>query len=212
MVPAIIGGAIALGSAFLKNRLAKKQAKLANAIKPVDPSYEQNAKANEAVAGARMEVNARMAGAGQMGRNIKQAQANNNAVVQRNATSGAQALALSAASEGQAMQSAANLQTAEEQNTQVRKQRFNGMLISQGDKEFNDKVRKFRQDQDAKDRLMGSSIQNQGGILDDLGSAGASIAGSYLGEAAYTKELQKRIKLLKTAPPTPNNYKSVANY
>lgn len=199
MLPAIIGGAFALGSAYLKRRKAKKQEKLANAINPVDPSYEKdNALATEALASERLGVNSRMAGASAMGRNIKQAQANQNAVIQRNATSGAQALAMGAASEGQAMQSAANLQTSEEQNTQARKQRFNGMLITQGDKGFNDKVRKYRQDQGAKDALMGASMQNENDVLDGLGSAGASIAGSYLGEAAYTSQLKKRSKILKT--------------
>lgn len=200
---AVIGGAISIGGAVIKGAKAKKQARLANAIKPVDPSYERDNKlAAEGLAGARLDVNSRMAGAGAMSRNIKQAQANQSAIVTRNATSGAQVLAMSAASEGQAMQSAANLQTAEEQNTQGRKQRFNGMLIGQGDKGFNDNIRKYQQDQNAKDRLMGASMQNENDAIDGALSAAGSIAGTYAGEQAYTRELKKRNKLTKEVKKT----------
>lgn len=126
-------------------------------------------------------LNARMPGASAMERNIYGNQANQLANVNRNATDSSQALALGAAAQGQTNQAFQNLGVQEQQDYYNRLQNYTGAqqgVIQEGDKVYQDKVRRF---QDLAG-LTGAGEQNtqQGwNSIANLGFGGASLASQW---------------------------------
>jgi hypothetical protein len=177
--------------------LAGKQKKLANKINPVDVTYEASPYAKEMLAGRRQRMNSRMAGADAAGRSLQQNKANVVGTATRNATSGAQMLSVAAAAQGQADSGAARLQQMENSNDQANANALDralGTNIAEGDKVFNDKMRKFMQERRAKDALMQSSMQNKAAAWDGLDNGIASIAGAAFGGPLGKKVADKIIK------------------
>lgn len=111
-----------------------------------DPSYTANPLVNQQFDLAKQLFYGRMAGAPQEERNIFTNNANFNAQVGRNSSDGSQALALAAAGQGQTDQSFQNLQLKEQQNKYGMLSNLNnayGSMINEGDKIYNDQVRRF---------------------------------------------------------------------
>ena len=163
--------------------VAAKQKKASNAMNPIDVSYEDNAQSKERMGMARMNLNGRMAGAGTMERNIAQNQANTMASVSRNATSGAQALAMAGAAQGQANAAMSNLQTAEAQDYNRKSAQLSGVLSDEGGRIFGDKLRKYQQERRAKDALMQASMLNTATAFDNLDNGIATLGGAAMGGA-----------------------------
>lgn len=111
-----------------------------------DPTYTANPLSAQYLGMSQNLFNGREAGAAQQERNIFTNNANFNATVGRNAASGSQALALAAAGQGQADQSVQNLGLQEQQNKYNMLGNLNSAYqqnINEGDKVFNDKIRKY---------------------------------------------------------------------
>lgn len=146
-----------------------------------DPTYNANPEAAKRLGLAGTLLNARMPGASALERNIYGNQANQLANVNRNATDSSQALALGAAAQGQTNQAFQNLGVQEQQDYYNRLQNYTGAqqgVIQEGDKVYQDKVRRF-QDMAG---LQGAGEQNtqQGwNSIANLGFGGASIASQY---------------------------------
>lgn len=180
-ITALVGAGVGMlggiGSIFSTRRANKELEKLIGQ----NPSYEANPIANERMALAKNLLNARMPGAAAMEQGIYGSQANAMSAVQRNATDGSQALALAAGLQGQANQSFSNLQMQEAQDYQ---RRYGNVVnaqegvINEGDKEFQDKVRKFqdlaqiRGAQAANRQAIWKTISNLGGGIGALGASG----------------------------------------
>lgn len=146
-----------------------------------DPTYTANPVAAQRLGLANTLLNARMPGATAMERNIYGNQANQLANVNRNATDSSQALAMGAAAQGQTNQAFQNLSTQEQQDYYNRLQNLTGAqqgMIAEGDKVYQDKVRRF-QDMAG---LTGAGMQNtqQGwNSIANLGFGGASLASQF---------------------------------
>lgn len=166
---------------------AAKQKKLADKINPIDVTREADPYAKEMLAGARLRRNSRMGGAATLERSIAQNQANTMATVQNNATSGAQVLSMAAAGQGQANDSAARLtqmEAADEAQKANELQQAQGVMIQEGDKVYEDRLRKFLQDRRAKDALMQSSLMNKANALGSIDNAIGMVGGAMLGNPA----------------------------
>lgn len=146
-----------------------------------EPVYQANPVAAQRMALANTLLNARMPGASAMERNIYGNQANQMANVNRNATDSSQALAMGAAAQGQTNQAFQNLGVQEQQDYYNRLQNLTGAqqgMIAEGDKVFQDKVRRF-QDMAG---ITGAQMQNtqQGwNSIANLGFGGASLASQF---------------------------------
>jgi hypothetical protein len=111
-----------------------------------DTTYTQNPYASTQLATAQNLYNGRMAGAPQLERNIFANEANENAAVDKSATSGSQALAAKLMAGGQAGQNLQDLQLREQQNKYQMLQNLNeayGGMIREGDKAYQDRIRRF---------------------------------------------------------------------
>lgn len=111
-----------------------------------DPTYAANPLSAQYLGLSQNLFNGREAGAAQQERNIFTNNANFNATVGRNASSGSQALALAAAGQGQTDQSLQNLGLQEQKNKYSMLNNLNSAYqqnINEGDKVFNDKIRKY---------------------------------------------------------------------
>jgi hypothetical protein len=122
-----------------------------------------------------------MAGANQAENNFLASGANTRAAIDRGATSGSQALAIAAGAQGQTDQSFQNLYQNEAQN---KLQRFgvysnvSQLQAQEGDKIYQDKLRKYYDDLNYKRALQGASMQNMQGFfggIDDTIQAGVSL-------------------------------------
>jgi hypothetical protein len=164
---------------------ARKQKKLANNINPNDPEYQVSQQAKDGLSRAQQMYGGRMAGATAMEKNIQANQANFQASVERNAGSGADALAMAAVGNSQANQSAANLAQMEQQNKIQMNQVLTGAegtMIGETDKVFGDKLRKYTEAVQAKNALMNASYQNRAGAFSDLAQGGLMMLGSGVGQ------------------------------
>lgn len=93
-------GAVSLVGGLIKNGQANKQKKLAAQVKVPDANYQNSIYAKAMLAQAQQLNNARMPGAAIAEQNIMGNNANTMASVERNATSGAQALSMATAAQG----------------------------------------------------------------------------------------------------------------
>jgi hypothetical protein len=136
----LIGGIGSMFGAKKSNRQLEKLMKL-------NPAYKANPIANQRMGMAQTLLNARAPGAAAAERNIYQTQGNTMANINRNVTDSSQALAMGAATQGQTNQDFGNLQNAEAQDYQRRYSNLEGAqqgVIQEGDKVFQDQVRRFQ--------------------------------------------------------------------
>lgn len=161
---------------------AGKQKRMAKKINPVNTTYEQNPAIENLYAEGKNMYQGRMAGANQAEQNIMGNQANTIANVGRNATSGSQALAIAAGVQGQTNQSFNDLALQEAQNKQNRFGIYSNvsqLMAQEGDKVYQDKLRKYYDDLNYKRGLEGASMQNKAAFfsgIDDTINTGAQIA------------------------------------
>ena len=161
---------------------AGKQKKMSKKINPVQTTYETSQPIQDLYSEGRNLYQGPMAGSGAAANNIQVNAANTNANVARNATSGSQALAVAAGVQGQADQSIQDLALKEARDKQQRFGIFSqvSQLMSQeGDKVYQDKLRKYYDDLNYKRGLEGASMQNKAAFfsgIDDTISAGAQMA------------------------------------
>jgi hypothetical protein len=165
-----------------------KQKRMAKKIKPVQATYVENQAIQDLAAEGQNLYRGRMAGSGAAEANILANAANTNASVARNATSGSQALAVAAGVQGQADQSFQDLAEKEAQDKQNRFGIYSNtsqLMAQEGDKVFQDKLRKYYDDLNYKRALEGASMQNKqamwGGIDDAVNSAIAIGTGGLIG-------------------------------
>lgn len=170
-----------------------KQKKLARSINPVNATYEESKYIKDLYGQGKNLYQGRMAGANQMEQNILSNQANTVANVERNATSGAQALALAAGLQGNTNQQFSDLALREAQDKQNRfgvLSNVSQLMTQEGDKVYQDKLRKYYDDLNYKRALEGASQQNKASFfqgLDDTVQMAASMfmpgIGSMMGGA-----------------------------
>lgn len=111
-----------------------------------DPQYQTNPLAQERLGLARTLLNARMPGASQVERNLYQNQANAVGNITKNATDSSQLLALGSGAQGNTNEALNQLGLDETQDYQRRLGNLTGAqegMINEGDKVFQDKVRRF---------------------------------------------------------------------
>jgi hypothetical protein len=146
-----------------------------------NPAYKENPLARERLGLARQLLNARMPGAVQAERNIFSTQANQLSNINRGATDASQALALGAGVQGQTNDSIQDLGMSEAQDYQRRYQNLGSAqqgVIQEGDKVFQDKIRRFndmasiRGAQNANRQNSWGDVSNMGFGLMNFGLAG----------------------------------------
>lgn len=158
-----------------------KQKKLAKGINPVDATYQSSPFINDLYYQGKNLYQGRMAGANEAQNNILVNASNTRDTVDRSATSGSQALAIAAGTQGQADQSFQNLATQEAQDKQQRFGIYSNvsqLQAQEGDKVYQDKLRKYYDDLNYKRALQGASMQNMQGFfngLDDTAKAALSL-------------------------------------
>lgn len=176
----MIGGFISAANSFFTGM---KQKKMAKKINPQDVAYEESPYAKEQLAGARANLNTRMPGAAQAERNIYQNQANTLASMGKNATDSSQLLALAGGVQGQTNDAFGNLGVSEAQNRMVQQQQLNnalGVMTNEGDKVFNDKLRKYQEAYNAKMGLMNAGMTNMANGVNQWGQTIDNAAGQIM--------------------------------
>lgn len=164
-----------------------KQKRMAKRINPIQTTYETSQPIQRLYEEGQNLYQGRMAGANAAQQNLLTQSANFNAGVDQSATSGAQALALKAAGLGSTNQSFQDLAVKEAQDKQQRfgiNSQVSQLLAQEGDKVYQDKLRKYYDDLNYKRALEGASMQNKQnffGGLDDLVNTGATILTGGLG-------------------------------
>ncbi len=148
-----------------------KQRREANKIVIPEANYEISPYAQKRLGEAERIRNSRMPGFDAAEQGILGSQANTIAGANRNASSGGQALALLAASQGQADKSINALsgeQNAYSMNMLNNENNANDAMTNEMDKVYQDKVRKQMLAIQQKQALMGAAGQNLGGGMNDL--------------------------------------------
>lgn len=148
MNPLAIGGA-ALGlvggiAGLFGSRRANKRLE---GLIGQNPTYQSNPIAGQRMALAQQLLNARQPGAAAQERNIYGAQANTLSSIDRGATDASQALAMKAATQGQANQAFGQLGIQEGQSYYNDLNNLTGAqqgMIQEGDKVYQDQIRRFQ--------------------------------------------------------------------
>lgn len=190
MIPALIAGGIGLAGAIGKMFGRGKANKQMDKLLAQNPIYAVNPLAKQRLGLANLLLNARMPGAATVERNIYQNQANQVGRLQNNATDSSQLLALGAAAQGQTNQDFMNLGVQEAQDYQRRYGNVVGAqegMIREGDKVFDDQVRRF-QDTAQIRSMQNENRQNNWGDISNLGFAGMNFGL----QAGFDKLFQKR--------------------
>lgn len=136
-----------------------------------DPVYQTSQVAKERYGHAQTLLNARMPGAAAAERNIMATQANQLANVNRLATDSSQALALAGGIQGGTNQAVEQLGMQEGQDYYNRLENLSGAqqgMIQEGDKVFQDRVRRF----DNQVAAAGANAQNRANSWNSLSSLG----------------------------------------
>lgn len=176
----IVGGLGAVG----KSIMGISQMNKANQIKPEWSAYKQNPLAAQNLGAVKNLYYGRSPAFTQAEANIKQAQSNQMANAQRNATDSATLLAVGAGGASQAQSSLSNLAGQESQQkvgVLDNLSRAYAMSIAEGDKEQANKIMKYQLDSQAQSDLRKSGIGNIFGGISDL--AGGMISAGQLGGA-----------------------------
>lgn len=167
MLPLIGAGLSLVGGLFgalSRKKLAKQQARMANAINPVREFYKTSQGALDNHTLATNNLNSRAAGAAAMEQGLNTAQMNMINAANRNATSSADALAMAAASQGIANQGAAQLATMEEQHRQNALGAMmdaNRAMTQEHQMAYQDKLDYYRDLQAQKNALLHASMANK---------------------------------------------------
>ena len=163
-------GSSLIGGIF-KGIQARKQQKMADAIHPVNAVYNVSPYAKNQLATVQQMMNGRMAGAGAEQNNIQGNFANSMGSVGRNSTSGAQSLAMLGGIQGNTDQAFSQLQQKEDMN----KQNMLGYLSSanqgmtqENQNVYQDQLRNYNNDLNAKNALQGAAWQNKGAMVDSF--------------------------------------------
>jgi hypothetical protein len=178
----IIGIGADIAGKFFAGR---KQKKLANAIKPVDPEYQVSEQAKTGLARAKQLYGGRMAGAAAQEKNIASTMANQQAAIERNSTNSADNLYMAAVTGAGANEATANLQQQEAANQVQMNNILTGQedrMIGETDKVFQDKLRKYTEAVSAKNSLMNASYLNKAGAAQSLAQGGLMLLGSGIGQ------------------------------
>jgi hypothetical protein len=147
------------------------QNNLANKVVVPEANYETSPYAVQMLDEANRLKDSRMTGAADAERGIYGSQANATGAINRNATSGAQALAMLAATQGNSNNAFNSLRMQEGQDQQMKLNNFNnasGVMINEGDKVYQDALRKRQEAINEKNALRGAGTQNIGGGMNDL--------------------------------------------
>lgn len=166
-----VAAGVSAGTGVIKLIQGLHQNHLANKINVPEASYETSPYAKNILAEATRLKNSQMPGMSAARDNIYGNEANAIGSVERNATSGAQALATIAGISGntnQAFQGLANQQNQYAQNQEQNYVNANQGMINEGDKVYQDRVRQQQQAIAEKNALRGAGTQNMGGGLNDL--------------------------------------------
>ena len=177
-MPAASGIISGIGS-LAKIGVGIHQNHLANKVVVPNVNYTSSPYAANNLGTAEQMFNGRMAGAGTAEQNILNNGANAEGSIQRNSTSGAQSLALAMASQGQTDHS---LQQVGQQEGNYKMNMLNNLNMAnngmtvEGDKVYNDNVRKQNLAIGEKNSLRGSSMQNIGNGINEMGATANSLA------------------------------------
>jgi hypothetical protein len=166
-----VAAGVSAGTGLFKLFKGLHQDHLANKVQIPEASYETSPYAQKMLAEATRLKNSQMPGMSAATQNIYGNQANAMGSVDRNATSGSQALAMLGAIQGntnQAFQGLANQQNQYAQNQAQNYNQANMAMINEGDKVYEDRVRQQQQAIAEKNALRGAGTQNFGGGLNDL--------------------------------------------
>jgi hypothetical protein len=145
-IPVLAGLALGIGGAVGKMFGRGKANRKMDELLSQDPSYSANPIANERLSLAKTLLNARMPGASSVERNLLASQQNRFENINRNATSGAQAIAAANMVSGQTDRSLMNLGVEEAQDYQ---RRYGNLVnaqegvIREGDKVYDDTLRRY---------------------------------------------------------------------
>ena len=159
---------------------AGKQRRLARKIHPVNTTYEENPYIKSLYGEGRNLYQGRMAGAGSAEQNILTNQANAFSNVENNATDASQALAVGAGISGQTNAALSDLATSESQDKQRRFGVYSDvsqLMAQEGNKVYNDKLRRYYDDLNYKRGLEGAAMQNSMNLwqgLDDTAELAVS--------------------------------------
>lgn len=156
---------------------ANKLKNMSNQINPNDPKYNTSPYAQQRLGLAQTLLNARMPGATAMERNIYGNQANQLQNVNRNSTSGSQALAMGAAAQGQTNQAVQNLGVQEQQDYYNRLQNVTGAeqgMTQEGDKVYQDQLRDYQEKTQMKNAYLAASMQNKDTAMNSWANTGLS--------------------------------------
>jgi len=160
----ILGGAVKIG-------MGAHQNKLANKVVVPDASYTTSPYAQKMYGQAQMLLNSRQPGAASAEQNIMGSQANAMGSVERNATSGSQALAMLGGIQGNTDQAFNNLQQQEGQwklNTLNNYNQASNAMINEGDKVYQSDLQKRLEAINEKNSLRGAATQNIGNGINDF--------------------------------------------
>ena len=170
-----------VGSIF-KGSQARKQQRMADAIHPVNAVYKVSPFAKNQLSTVQQMMNGRMAGAGSEEQNIQSNFANSMGSVDRNSTSGAQSLAMLGGLQGNANQAFSQLQQKEAMNSQNFLSQLaaaNQGMTNENVNVYNDQLRNYNNDLNAKNALQSAAWQNKGAMWDGISNAligGANVA------------------------------------
>lgn len=142
-----------------------------NKIDPQYSPYQKSPYAAQQLGIAQQLFNGRMFGANDLERNIAASQAGYQNNVNRNATDSSQALALGGLSQGITNNAYQDLQTKEQQNKYGLLNNLNQgyqAMVSEGDKEYQDKLLKYQIDLQQKNMLKNAAYSNIFGGVGDI--------------------------------------------
>lgn len=167
-----IGALTKIGMGIHQNNLARK-------VVIPDATYNSSQYAANNLGTAENMFNGRMAGAGTAEQNILNNGSNTEGAIQRNSTSGAQSLATAMASQGQTDSSLQHLGQQEgnyKMNMLNNLNMANNGMTMEGDKVYNDKVRKQNLAIGEKNSLRGAGFQNIGTGINEMGATANMLA------------------------------------
>ena len=166
-IPAALGAV----SGIVKGIKGIHQNNLANSVVVPDATYNSSPYAAAMLASANQLRNSRMTGAASAAQNIDANQSNSMDAVGRNATSGAQALSMVGAIQGQSNNAFNSLRQQEGADEQYKNNNWNmanQQMIGVGDKEYADRVRKQNMAIQEKSGLRQAANTNIGGAINDM--------------------------------------------
>jgi len=164
LIAAGIGGAVKMFKGAKQNRLANK-------VVIPDADYNTSPYAQKILGEANRLKNSRMPGMDEAGDNILETGATTSGNIGRNATSGAQALAMLTASQGITNNSFDDLNRTQNEYSKQMLDNWNNAnqgMITEGDKVFADQVRKQKMRIDEKNALRSAATANSGGGMNDI--------------------------------------------